>query len=684
MRARFAALLGLLGCEEPEAFDGDLEGLVRVTPRFDVGGGFWDAPFPSDHRVDETSRRVDVAGFPNPEGTPIVSALVGLLDDRVQGWSTTGALYLPLDGRPLPDALPDLAGSVAPDATVFLVDVDAESPEVGRRFPIEVSLRESTSVYGPAVAIAALPLPGLALPSRRRLALVARSTILDRDGLPLARPAALTALFDGGVPEGWRDDVAAQYLDAIEVLRGQGIDTDGIAGLSVLTTGRATRGWDDLVAAAVEAGGMRLLAAPAFVPTEVADDYCIYQTRVDVPVFQEGEAPYTESGGAIARDAEGLPVVQGRQQARMWITVPRAPTVESARRTVVFVRTGAGGDRPLIDRGPRDASGTSAPRSGYAGVFARAGWASVQIDGPLGGEFRNPGGLDEQFALFNVANPAALEGNLRQTALELALVPDLLDRVNFLSGGCPGLVNDVRRPIRLDTRQLALFGHSMGATVAPVAAWLEPRFGALLLSGAGGSWIENVIHKQSPIPTRPAAAAMLREDDVDRLHPALTLLQWAGEPVDASVYAAELVRAPWESARHVLMVQGVVDTYIPPPVANALSLPLGLDLGGPALDTPHAEAGRSLTSMLGWSGGVPRVLPAGLNRGDDTRGVTALVLQAAEDGVEDGHEVVFQRADVRGPIRCFLQGLAADDRPLVPPLQPETSACPDPPADADG
>jgi hypothetical protein len=88
--------------------------------------------------------------------------------------------------------------------------------------------------------------------------------------------------------------------------------------------------------------------------------------------------------------------------------------------------------------------------------------------------------------------------------------------------------------------------------------------------------------------------------------------------------------------------------------------------------------------MLTWSGGVARVLPGGLNRGDDTRGVTAFVVQAAEDGVEDGHEVVFQRADVRGTIRCFLEGLAAADRPLIAPLQPEAAPCPDPPGDADG
>ena len=38
------------------------------------------------------------------------------------------------------------------------------------------------------------------------------------------------------------------------------------------------------------------------------------------------------------------------------------------------------------------------------------------------------------------------------------------------------------------------------------------------------------------------------------------------------------------------MLQGVADTYIPPPVANATSLSLGLDLAGPSRDVVHPRS----------------------------------------------------------------------------------------------
>ena len=38
---------------------------------------------------------------------------------------------------------------------------------------------------------------------------------------------------------------------------------------------------------------------------------------------------------------------------------------------------------------------------------------------------------------------------------------------------------------------------------------IEPMFKGLVLSGAGGSWIENIIFKQSPVPIAPLAKVLL-------------------------------------------------------------------------------------------------------------------------------------------------------------------------------
>jgi hypothetical protein len=115
---------------------------------------------------------------------------------------------------------------------------------------------------------------------------------------------------------------------------------------------------------------------------------------------------------------------------------------------------------------------------------------------------------------------------------------------------------------------------------------------------------------------------------------------------------------------HVLMLQGIVDTYILPPMANATSVSLGLDLGGGSLDQaePRLDAFRSLESVLPFSQGGPTTLPAAGNQD----GVTRVVTQHLEDGVEDGHEVAFQNDLPKAQYRCFLQSLQATGTPIVP------------------
>jgi pimeloyl-ACP methyl ester carboxylesterase len=290
--------------------------------------------------------------------------------------------------------------------------------------------------------------------------------------------------------------------------------------------------------------------------------------------------------------------------------------------------------------------------------FARAGFAGVSVDGPLGG-LRNLEGWDEQFAIFNINNPPSLRDSIRQSALELALLAHTLPALSIDASACPGLSTSAGDGlVTLDTTSLALMGHSMGATIAPLTAAIEPAYRALILSGAGASWIENILYKLNPLDVRPLAEVLLGYTDrtLEAHDPALALLQWAGEPADPQVYARAIVAEPRVGApRHVLMFQGILDTYIPPPIANALSLALEVDLGGPALDETLAQYA-PLGPALDLAGAARVALPASGNRGDGA--VTAFVVQHLEDGIEDGHEVVFQRAEPQRQYRCFLASLA--------------------------
>ena len=117
------------------------------------------------------------------------------------------------------------------------------------------------------------------------------------------------------------------------------------------------------------------------------------------------------------------------------------------------------------------------------------------------------------------------------------------------------------------------------------------------------------------------------------------------------------------------MFQGILDTYIPPPVANALSLSLGVDLAGEPLDELLPEY-RPLGPLLPLAGSGAIALPTAGNRRSGA--ITAVVVQHPEDGIEDGHEVVYQSASPQLQYRCFLESLR-DGVPRVPAS--DASAC---------
>ena len=146
--------------------------------------------------------------------------------------------------------------------------------------------------------------------------------------------------------------------------------------------------------------------------------------------------------------------------------------------------------------------------------------------------------------------------------------------------------------------------------------------------------------------------------------------EWAVEPSDPQVYTAGIV----PSGRHVLMEQGIVDHYILPRIANATSLPMRLDLAGPELDSngdPDLADQQPLGELLPLAGLAAIDLPAHDNRG----GHTAVVVQHLGDGIEDGHEVLFQTDAPKHQYQCFLAGWLAGV-PTVPVDGARDAPCP--------
>jgi len=610
-----------------------------------ASGDFFAAPFPDEGRRADGS--IDVSAFPQSRPSALLGELVTIASEA-EDFGTTSTLYFAFDGALDPSVDADPLDATI-DSAVLLLRID----EAAEPHPIEVRFREDGGPFGAPNLLSILPLQGLPLAAGARYAAVVTERVLDAEGEPIGRATALEAIAEGATPEGMSDAAVSAHREALAALEARGI-TD-VAALAVFETqdpSAALFAWRETALDALPA----LDAAPELIETH--EDFCVLRSTVAMPVYQRGTPPFTEGGGGDVRFEDGVPVQQGTETARVLITLPRRPMPAGGFPLVVFSRTGGGGDRPLVDRGRRDESGEPVePGSGPARELAREGWAAISIDGPHGG-MRNVTGGDEQLLIFNVANPRAMRDNIRQSAVELMLAAHLGPSLTLDASGCAGLAEPAAT---LSAEQVVLMGHSMGATIAPLAMAIEPRFSALLLSGAGGSWIENVVHKQSPLPVRPFAEAILGIAGRYELHehdPTLMLLQWAGEDADPPVYG-RFIRG-----RSVLMMQGIVDTYILPPIANATSLSLALDLGGEGLEEtdPRSAAFQPLEPLLPLVGAQVRPYPVAGNRG----AATAVVTQHPEDPVEDGHEVVFQTDGPKTQYRCFLRTLATGGPPVVP------------------
>jgi hypothetical protein len=427
----------------------------------------------------------------------------------------------------------------------------------------------------------------------------------------------------------------------------------------------------------------------AWTAEEVFPTYCVFQNTIPMPEYQGGTPPYTNTGGGWVFDASGAPVFQRNELANIFVTIPRAPMPANGYPIVNLSRTGVGGNRPLVDRGQAATNGGPAivPGSGPALYYAAAGFAGASVDGPLGG-LRNPTDPDtdanEDFTIFNVGNPAALRDNIRQSAAELSLTASILSSLTLDASSCPGATTPDGGKARFDAGTMAIMSHSMGSTISPLTLAFEPRYRAAILSGAGGSWVDNIIYKLEPLDVKPIVQVLLGITpssgySLGEGDPIVNMFQWAAEPADAPVYDSRTVHHPVDGpARNVLKVQGIIDHYILPPICNATSLSLGLDLAGPALDgmDPGLSMYTPLMDVISLSGRQQVTLPiAGNVSVPDGGVVTAVVTQHPADGIEDGHEVIFQTDPPKHEYVCLLQDLAAGKVPRIPVDGPAISPC---------
>jgi len=635
------------------------------TPVFDLDGSiaepetYWNLPFPSDLRL-APSGAPDFTGFPNPRDVPILNSLLSVAHDR-RGWPVMATAYFRFSA-PVPERV--LTDVIAPaaDAPVLLIDIDDASPERGTRYPI-VARTLPADAYLPEGVVAIAPRPGIVLRANTRYAYVIREAFA-----PGFAPApAFATLRDGKPPEGARGAAAAElYAPLWPVLDDQGIDDAIVA--TVFTTG------DEVARLYARTEAIRETLSPvvenlALVGGDTFDGFCQLSGTITMPQFQTGVQPF-DADGRFEVDADDVPARQGDMVVPLTITIPKAAMPANGWPLYQFFHGSGGLSTGIVDLGYSPTS-DDVPEAGKGPGFvvARHGIAAVSSAMPLNPE-RLPGASEE--AYININNLGAFPYTFQQGVIEQRLLTDAMLALQIpdsVLAGCsvPSPSGGVHV---FDPGKLVAGGQSMGGMYTNMVAAVEPRFGAVVPTGAGGFW-NLMILETAFVPGALdllATALGVDERELSFAHPAMEALALGWEIAEPGAYMARVSHRPLPgmTARHVYEPVGDADEYFPIDVYDAAALAYGNQQAGDAL-WPSMQQALSVEAL---SGLIDYPVKGNLD------GKTRVVVQYEGDGIINSHYIYRQLDAVKHQYGCFFESYLRDGVPTVPAPGAIDDPCP--------
>ncbi|HJL19725.1 MAG TPA: hypothetical protein RMH99_28945 [Sandaracinaceae bacterium LLY-WYZ-13_1] len=617
---------------------------VFVAPRDGDDEAFFDLPWPHDVRR-TAEGTVDVSAFPNPRSNTFVRRYLDAMTARLDGYATNGAVYFRFSHEVDPASLPaGASASLGEGASAFLIDVDPDSPDRGSRHAVRVHYQDCETRYWAPHTVAMRPVYGDPLASDRTYAAVITRGVVPADGGTFGRDADFDALVAGGGD----DAVAAARAatgDALDVIADAGTPRDEVIAVTVFTTQDAIgetlaiRDWmvdeypmPDVTSLAVDR------VAPAL--EQVSGTYG------PSPIFQEGELPYAETGGAIEVDEDGVPTVHGEFDARFTLTIPVSPMPEGGYPIVLYAHGTSGDYRTFV-------------RNDVGSLLARQGYAAMGVDQIHHGA-RNPSETDPSILFFNIPNPDAARDNNRQSALDVVqqarLVPNLEIPVDVL--------DREGEPIRFDGSRVYFMGHSQGGLNGPLYLAIDDSARGAFLSAASAVITPSLIEKVEPLVIPQIVKALLglpggAWEEAFELegftveHPIATLLQTWLEASDGSNYAHLIFESPREgfAPKSVLMTEGLMDRYSPPTSIEALA---------GSMFVPQVEPVHAPLEALTLRGTAPLAPPVTANVAGGL--ATAGLLQFPDQG----HFAAFGDADAEAQWTGFFASFEEGGPGVIP------------------
>ena len=521
------------------------------TPLVDASSSFWHAPWPSD------SRRADggglsMEGFPGVDKYPLVQLYADVIENELDGASTAAPIYFAFDDPIDTDALPTPRGALYPEATVFLVDIDNDSPERGRRFPLTFDWQATATRYQTNNHLAVQPLPGTPLRPATTYAAVITTG--------LAQPV-MSEVFAPDHPD------YATWLPLVEVLFEEGLTTDIVAVATQFTTQDPVAQTERIARSILSErfNVQDLDQSLDFVDDGIFHDR--WEGRLWLPLWQHGERPYAEEGGGFLVQ-EGHPVLAGWEEVNITVSVPSQEEMPAEGWPVVLYAHGTGGNWTTCCR---DGSGM-----GQAARAAQAGAMMIGFSQPLHGD-RATDNTNPEFHTFNYFNPESAQSNFRQGALDIVYLAKVLSGRShtFELDGASVMTNP----------DMTLFmGHSQGGITGAIALpfLTTDHFKGAVISGAGGGLALSMVYrKQGDLDIEGLITGALEfhpEEVLDELHPVAAMVQTAGEVTDPHNYTPywNLRRGTGGGPIPTLMFEGLLDEHTPPMTTEALAASAGV------------------------------------------------------------------------------------------------------------
>ena len=640
-------------------------------------GNFYTNGFPTDLRRDEQNR-INIADFPRQEHW-LTRRYVESIKQGSPGYSTIMPIYLPFTKAINIDALSDWdADYTDSQAPIQLIDIDPDSEQFGRHFPLQISMTHYPDSYRPNHLLQVIPTLGINLRPNTTYALFVTNATPLYEADQWEQNPQLTAVLSPENDSMLPANVRAVYAPLRNYLAQQQLDFNQIVAATVWTTGNPVARFHQAAEQiAAQAAALPTLPVSALEKFDDYPEYCVIRGFVDLPGYQKGTPPYLLSGGEIEWDTNDVPVQQYQRKAEFILTIPKFVAMPAQGFPLLSYVHGAGGRaRQVYDRGEFDHVDFSRypyyigkAGEGPSQIAAERGWASSGLAGHVSYDHIPQWGSVNGTMMYNLYNPVGLAGIYMTLAWERIYFRRIVDRIEVDASLCPEAdPGPGQTRFRFDPDMQVNLGQSQGNWVSSLMVSADPRpYQGVIFSGAAATWIR--LFNNNPgfeLSMNTAVVNRIPFLNLDDAHPFLMLMEWMLGAVDTATNLDSLMRYPAKTPPQVIGFSGWNDYMLSETTQRPFFMIVGSDLVG---DDLGVAPQRSFLPRVTLSGAQQLPYPAAGNYSAPGYGErTNVVMRYRGDNpalLYNGHEVLFQTDAIKHQYGCFLQHLSQNITPIV-------------------